>query len=281
MKLDQVGYLPARPKLAIVTAAQATGAFSVRRSADDTEALRGTLSPPVSDPDTGETVRIADFSVLREAGSYYIDVGGVGASHEFDVSPTVYSRLFYLAMRAFYGQRCGTAVDLAPTFSGYSHPACHVAGAANPDATMHASSGGSGAVEGSQGWHDAGDYGKYVVNSGITTGELIWTYEAFADRVGAVRLDIPESGNPVPDILDEIRWNLDWMLKMQDADGGVWHKLTSERFGGFVMPQLDDGGPRYVIGTGAAPGRSPISPRRVASCLLWSSHRRVKSLNCA
>jgi len=271
VKLNQVGYLPARPKLAIVTATQAAGAFVVRRSAGDTEALRGTLGPQVSDPDTGDTVRIADFSVLREAGSYYLDVAGVGASHEFDVSPTVYSRLFYLAMRAFYGQRCGTAVDLAPTFSGYSHPACHVAGAANPDALMHTSSGARGDVDGSQGWHDAGDYGKYVVNSGITTGELIWTYESFAGRVGAVRLDIPESGNPVPDILDEIRWNLDWMLRMQDRDGGVWPKLTSERFGGFVMPHVDNGGPRYVIGTGTAPFKSSCATGDFAAVMAAAS----------
>jgi endoglucanase len=271
VKLDQVGYLPARPKLAIVTAAQATGAFAVRRSADDTEALRGTLGPQVPDADTGDTVRIADFSVLREAGSYYLDVAGVGASHEFDVSPTVYSRLFYLALRAFYGQRCGMAVDLAPTLSGYRHPACHVAGAANPDALMHASSGASGAIDGSAGWHDAGDYGKYVVNSGITTGELIWTYEAFAARVGSVHLDIPESGNPVPDILDEVRWNLEWMLKMQDRDGGVWPKLTSERFGGFVMPDLDDGGPRYVIGTGAPPYKSSCATGDFAAVMAAAS----------
>src|SRR5439155_1225863 len=106
------------------------------------------------------------------------------------------------------------------------------------------------------GWHDAGDYGKYVVNSGMTTGELLWTYEVFAGRVGSVRLDIPESGGSVPDLLSEVRWNLDWMLKMQDRDGGVWHKLTSERFGGFVMPERDDGGPRYVIGTGSGPYKS-------------------------
>jgi endoglucanase len=216
-------------------------------------------------------VRIADFSVLRDAGSYYLDVAGVGASHEFDISPTVYSRLFYLSMRAFYGQRCGSAVDLAPAFSGYRHPACHVAGAANPDALMHASSGASGPIDGSAGWHDAGDYGKYVVNSGITTGELIWTYEAFAARVGSVNLDIPESGNPVPDILDEVRWNLEWMLKMQDRDGGVWPKLTSERFGGFVMPDLDDGGPRYVIGTGSPPYKSSCATGDFAAVMAAAS----------
>jgi len=256
IKVDQVGYLPARAKLAIVTGPGATGSFSVRRSADGSEVLTGRLGPPRADADTGDTVRAADFSVLDQTGSFYLDVAGVGASHEFDVAPDVYAKVFYLAMRAFYGQRCGSAVDLAPTYPGYRHPACHAPGTPNPDALMHVSSGAAGAVEATRGWHDAGDYGKYVVNSGITTGELLWTFEAFAGRVGSVRLDIPESGGAVPDLLSEVRWNLDWMLKMQDRDGGVWHKLTSERFGSFVMPERDDGGPRYVIGTGSGPYKS-------------------------
>ena len=256
IKVDQVGYLPARAKLAFITDPAATGSFAVSRSADGSQVLTGRLGPPTADPDTGDTVRVADFTALTQTGSFYLDVAGVGASHEFDVAPEVYAKLFYLSARAFYGQRCGTAVDLAPTYPGYRHPACHVPGTPNPDALMHASSGAKGSVEATGGWHDAGDYGKYVVNSGITTGELLWTYEVFADRVAAVRLDIPESGNAVPDLLDEARWNLGWMLKMQDQDGGVWPKLTSERFGGFVMPEVDDGGPRYVIGTGAAPYKS-------------------------
>jgi len=256
VKVDQVGYLPARPKLAIVTDPNATGAFAVVRSTDGSRVLTGRLGPAGADPDTGDTVRVADFSALGQTGSFYLDVDGAGASHEFDVAPDVYAKVFYLAMRAFYGQRCGTAVDLAPAHPGYRHAACHVQGTRNPDALMHASSGGHGYLEATGGWHDAGDYGKYVVNSGITTGELLWAYETYTRRVGAVRLDIPESGNAVPDILDEVRWNLDWMLKMQDRDGGVWHKLTSERFGGFVMPDVDDGGPRYVIGSGAPPYKS-------------------------
>ena len=256
IKVDQVGYLPSRPKLAMVTDTRATGAFRVRRARDGAEVAGGALGPPQSDPDTGDTVRLADFSALGESGTFYLEVAGLGTSDEFDVAPDVYARAFLLVSRAFYGQRCGMAVDLAPLHPGYSYPACHVAGTPNPDALLHASAGAGGTVDGSGGWHDAGDYGKYVVNSGITTGELLWAYELFPERVGAVSLQIPESGNGVPDLLDEARWNLRWMLKMQDADGGVWHKLTSERFGGFVMPHRDDGGPRYVIGTGSAPFKS-------------------------
>jgi endoglucanase len=253
VKVNQVGYLPGLSKAAFVTDARATGAFSVRRAPDGAEVLRGQLSPARTDADTGDTVRVAEFGALAETGTFYLDVAELGTSHEFEIRSDVYADAFTLVARSFYGQRCGMAVDLAPLHPGYRYPACHVAGTPNPDAQGHASSGLSGMRDGSGGWHDAGDYGKYVVNSGITTGELLWTYELYASQVGNISLSLPESGNPTPDLLDEGRWNLEWMLKMQDTDGGVWHKLTSERFGGFVMPQVDDGGPRYVIGTGASP----------------------------
>jgi endoglucanase len=70
-----------------------------------------------------------------------------------------------------------------------------------------------------------------------------------------IRLNLPESGNGTPDILNEIRWNLEWILKMQDEDGGVWHKQTSEHFSRFVMPE-DDHLPSEVIGTGQEPYKS-------------------------
>jgi endoglucanase len=205
-------------------------------------------------------VQGADFSALRQRGRFYLDVPGVGRSWPFSIEPDVYAHAFYLALRAFYGQRCGTAVDLGPRFPGYSHPACHRRG------QFHPSSGRTGEAPSGHGWHDAGDYGRYVVNSGIATGTLLWTWELFADRVRGIRLDIPESGNNVPDILDEIRWNLDWMLSMQDSDGGVWHKQTSERFPPFVMPQ-DDGLTSYIIGTGSEPYKNSCATADFAAVM--------------
>jgi endoglucanase len=114
------------------------------------------------------------------------------------------------------------------------------------------------------GWHDAGDYGRYVVNSGITTGTLLWAWEMFPQPLHAVKLDIPESGGKPPDVLAEIRWNLDWMLSMQDEDGGVWHKQTSENFCGFIMPE-EDALTSYVIGTGGTPYKSTCATGDLAA----------------
>jgi len=256
IKVDQVGYLPNSPKLALVTA-QASR-FEVKSAADNATVFKGELSQSSTDADTGDSVQIADFSTLKKPGTYYLDVPGVGQSWKFSIGPDVFSRTYYLAMRGFYGQRCGTAVDLGPEFPGYSHPACHLKG------EFHASSGKQGERDNVGGWHDAGDYGRYVVNSGISTGTVLWTWEIFGPKLKKINLHIPESGNGTPDILNEARWNLEWMLKMQDDDGGVWHKQTSEHFAGFVMPE-DDHLPSEVIGTGQQPYKSTCATADLAA----------------
>lgn len=256
IKVDQAGYLPDSAKLALVTAQAST--FEVKRVSDDSTVFKGELSPVSQDADTGDSVQAADFSKLKESGTYYVDVPGVGKSWTFSIRPDVFSRTYYLAMRAFYGQRCGTAVDLGSEFPGYVHPACHLKG------FFHASAGQQGERDNVGGWHDAGDYGRYVVNSGISTGTVLWAWEIFGPKLTNIKLNIPESGNGTPDILNEARWNLEWMLKMQDEDGGVWHKQTSEHFSGFVMPE-DDNLPSVIVGTGQAPYKSTCATANLAA----------------
>src|SRR5271157_2859995 len=256
IKVDQVGYLPGASKVAVVTAAATT--FEVKRASDNVTVFKGTLGPASLDADSGDSVQIADFTKLRQAGTYYLDVPGVGRSWTFSIRRDVFLHTYYLAMRAFYGQRCGTAVDLGPEFPGYAHAACHLKG------EFHSSSGKRGERNNIGGWHDAGDYGRYLVNSGITTGTLLWTREIYGSKVKSIKLNIPESGNGTPDILNETRWNLEWMLNMQDDDGGVWHKQTSEHFPAFVMPE-DDHLPSVVIGTAEAPYKSTCATADLAA----------------
>jgi len=256
IKVDQVGYPQDGPKVVLVGVEAET--FEIRRSDDNTVAFRGQLSPPQADPDSGDRVQAADFSRLRKPGTYYVEVPGAGRSWNFAVGKDIFAHTYYLAMRGFYGQRCGTAVDLGPEFPGYFHPICHQHG------EFHPSSGAQGTRDNLGGWHDAGDYGRYVVNSGIATGTLLWTWEIFAKKIRDISLKIPESGNGTPDILNEARWNLEWMLKMQDADGGVWHKQTSEHFPGFVSPE-EDTLPSQVIGAGTTPYKSTCATADLAA----------------
>ncbi|MGD1155448.1 MAG: glycoside hydrolase family 9 protein [Terriglobia bacterium] len=256
IKLDQVGYPLDGPKIAMVSASAQT--FEVKRVGDNLTAFQGKLSARTMDAGSGDQVEAADFSRLRQPGTYYLDVPGVGRSWTFSIGPGGFSRTYYLAMRALYGQRCGTAVDLGPEFPGYTHAACHLKG------SFHPSSGKEGRRDNLGGWHDAGDYGRYMVDSGIATGTLLWAWEMFGPKLRDIKLNIPESGNGTPDILNEARWNLEWMLKMQDLDGGAWHKQTSEHFCEFVMPE-DDRLSSEVIGVGKEPYESTCATADLAA----------------
>ncbi len=256
IKVDQVGYALAAPKIAVVSSPAQT--FTVKRAADGAVVFQGKLSEPVNDADTGDTVEAADFSALRKPGAYYLEVPGVGRSWPFAIGRDIFARPYYLAMRGFYGQRCGTAVDLGPEFPGYAHKACHLKG------EFDASAGKEGKRDNVGGWHDAGDYGRYLPSSSVATATLLWTWELFGVNVRHVSLKLPESGNGTPDLLNEARWNLAWMLQMQDEDGGVWHKQTSAHFPGFIMPEADLS-PSLVVGAGAAPYKSTCATAGLAA----------------
>lgn len=178
-------------------------------------------------------------------------------SDRFLISRNIYIDALRLAMRAYYGQRCGCAVDLG---DGYRHAACHL------KAAYHRTSGREGSIANHGGWHDAGDYGRYIVNCGITCGTLLWAWELYPQVLGNLSLAIPESGGKTPDYLAEIRWNLEWVLSLQDADGGVWHKQTSEHFCSFILPEQDTL-TSYIIGTGKAPYKSTCASADLAAVM--------------
>jgi endoglucanase len=249
---NQLGYLPNARKFITLRASSAS--FTVRAQKSGAVVLQGKPSTPQDDAASGDRIQIADISPLTQPGNYIIETK-TGKSAPFEIGPDVYRHALWLSMRGYYGQRCGCSVDLG---DGYSHPVCHTA------AEFHANSGKTGPVKNHGGWHDAGDYGRYIVNSGISTGTLLWTWELLNSAVSKLNLKIPESGGRIPDFLAEIRWNLDWMLTLQDSDGGAWHKQTSENFCGLVMPQ-DDHSTSYIIGTGSAPYKSTCATADLAA----------------
>lgn len=150
-------------------------------------------------------------------------------------------------IKAFYYQRA--SIPIEEQYAGkWNREAAHF----DDTILIHSSAVSSLRPEGSvisssKGWYDAGDYNKYIVNSGFTVGVLLSLYEDYADQIGRLNTNIPESKNSTPDLLDEIHWNLDWMLTMQDPeDGGVYHKLTSPSFEGFIKP-TEGNQQRYVV----------------------------------
>ena len=192
-----------------------------------------------NDPATGMQIRKGDFSNLTREGKYYIRLNTNDTSYHFNISSNVFNDVFQKALKAFYFQRCGS--QLFYTHAGiYQRNACHTG-----DAFYHSSTGQSGFKLSRGGWHDAGDYGKYVVNAGISVATLLLAYELFPEYFSSDSLNIPESGNGIPDILDEVKYEIQWLLTMQASDGSVYHKLTKEQFESFVMP-AQDSGMRYI-----------------------------------
>ncbi len=187
-----------------------------------------------NDAATGLRVAKGDFTPLTAQGTYVIVTSRGDTSAPFPIGTMVFDDVYRKSLKGFYYQRCGVA--LGSTYAGaYAHPACHM-----HDAVYHATTGMSGSKSTLGGWHDAGDYGKYVVNAGVSVGTLMLAFEMFPQRFSQDDLNIPESGNGVADFLDEVRFELDWLLTMQDtADGGVYFKVTTTNFDDFEMPEKD------------------------------------------
>lgn len=189
---------------------------------------------------------LIDFSELKTAGTYQAYVGDEKVGHPIVIADDALESVTKGALKFFYFQRSSTALE--EEYAGiYARAAGH------PDTAVkyHPSTGVTtgGTFNGAKGWYDAGDYGKYIVNSGISTYTLLQLYQHNKEYFNKLNLNIPESNNDIPDILDEIKWNLDWMLTMQDVDGGVFHKLTTLNFAGTVMPEKGLA-QRYAIGKG-------------------------------
>ncbi len=236
IKLNQLGFLPNAKKLAVIPATNATN-FSVIDVATKKVVLTAALSDAALWAPAEEKVKLADFSKLNVAGNYQIRVSGLNDSFPFTIAADQYNSLNAAVIKAFYYNRA--SIELTPQFAGiYARAAGH------PDnkVQIHASAATNLRPEGTvisspKGWYDAGDYNKYIVNSGISTYTLLAAFEHFPDYYKSQNLNIPESGDAVPDLLNEVMWNIEWMLTMQDPnDGGVYHKLTDKKFSGMVMP---------------------------------------------
>ena len=244
--INQLGFLPQDNKVAVVANRQ-QGSFNVLSEDTQQVVLSGSLNGKGEWPLSGENVSLADFSSLTQTGKYRLELEGGSQSVPFTINQDVYSQVHDASLKAYYFNRAST--DLPEQFAGQW---ARAAGHPDQQVMIHSSAASNERPEGSfisapKGWYDAGDYGKYVVNSGISTYTLLLAYRQHKDFYQARSGHIPESNDQVPDILNEIMWNLDWLQAMQDPnDGGVYHKLTTLKFTGNVMPD-NTHEQRYVV----------------------------------
>lgn len=253
VKVNQVAYVPGVAKVATLVNASTSPVPWTLRNAAGAVVAEGQSTVRGADALSGDRTHLIDFSAFDTAGSGYVLSAGGSSSLPFDVSADPVKKLRYDALAFFYHQRSGIAIESQYVGSTYARAAGHLGVAPNQGDTSvpcRQSCGYSLDVRG--GWYDAGDQGKYVVNGGIATWQLQNAYERTLHVTGADKaaladgtLAIPERANGAPDVLDEARWEVEFLLRMQvpagrtDA-GMVHHKIHDESWTGIpTIPAQD------------------------------------------
>jgi endoglucanase len=260
VRVNQVGYLPNGPKSAtLVTETTDPLDWQLKTAAGQVVAT-GKSTPRGLDAASGQNVQTIDFSSYTTVGTGYTLVADGETSYPFDLG-NVYEQLRSDSLQFFYIQRSGIAIDGALVGDAYARPAGHLGVAPNQGDTDVPCQPGicDYRLDVRGGWYDAGDHGKYVVNGGIATAQLLSTFERTKTAasagggaaLGDGTLRVPERGNGVPDVLDEARWELEFLLRMQvpagKANAGmVHHKIHDQAWTGIPLQPQDDPQPRQL-----------------------------------
>jgi endoglucanase len=258
VRVNQVGYLPGGPKNATVVTETTTPLPWQLKNAAGTVVASGSSVPRGVDASSGQNVQSIDFSGYRVAGAGYTLVADGETSLPFDLDGTAYKQLSKDAIGLFYPQRSGIEIldSVAP---GYGRAAGHLGVAPNQGDTAVPCQPGvcDYTLDVRGGWYDAGDHGKYVVNGGIAVYQLMSLFERSKIASGGVTplvdgsLRVPEHGNSVPDVLDEARWELEFLLRMQvpagqPLAGMAHHKIHDANWTGLPLAPAADPQPREL-----------------------------------
>lgn len=212
-------------------------------------------------PIAGEDIYELDLSGLAAEGEFYVRIPGIGRSWPFRHGKQAYGRAFYIAMRGMYQQRCGN--ELKDEFTAWPRQVCHThAGEAAmiPTGLPYARTSGvkipvhdfeaikrtgvespSEGFTGVGGWHDAADFDRRWYHY-QAVWDLLFAYELAPEKFTDGQLHIPESGNRIPDILDEAEYGLLCWRNTQRPDGGVAGRIEQTRhtpYAKFGMPEND------------------------------------------
>lgn len=249
IKVDQFGYKPNDEKIAVIanpiTGYNNTTPFSpgttyqVREWTTNIVVFTGSITPwnaGATQTQSGDKVWHFNFSSLTTPGSYYIfDVTNNVGSYRFEISTCVYNNVMKAAVRMFYYQRCGMAKAFPFADTGFVDGVCHKGTQQDTDCRLYNNTNVSTSKDLSGGWHDAGDYNKYVNFAYSPLIDMLLAYE-YNPTVFSDDYNLPESGNGIPDLLDEVKYELDWFMKMQGNDSS----LISVIGGGSASPNSAD-----------------------------------------
>lgn len=241
IRYNQVGCYPQQEKFIVVEDTASIHKLKIKTPKGKTlkpASIRKTVSPL-----SGKTRYVVNLGELTAIGNYQISIGKERCS--IQVSDHPYHDIAKSSLRLFYLIRSGIPIEQGGIYKRpLGHPDTLVL--IHPSAATDKRPAGT-VISSPYGWYDAGDYNKYVVNSAFSIGLMFAAYEQQSTYFTNLNTEIPESHNQTPDLLDEMMFNLRWLQTMQDPDdGGVYHKLTTPNFEGFIMPTACRQ-PRYVV----------------------------------
>jgi endoglucanase len=258
VRVNQHGYLVTGPKRATIVNDSAVPLPWQLLSSASVVVATGSTQVYGADAMSGDYVHVADFSLFQTIGSGYSLVVGTAVSLPFDIGTSLYDGLRRDALAYFYHNRSGLPIEAQYVGDAYARPAGHIGVAPNQGDTMVACLPGTCdyALDVRGGWYDAGDHGKYVVNGALAAWQLMDLYESSL-RQGDLKglrddlLRIPETGNGTPDVLDEARWQMEFLLRMQVPAGQALagmahHKIHDVAWTGLPLLPSNDPQARYL-----------------------------------
>jgi endoglucanase len=264
--VNQAGYHPDWPKRAMVMNKAGDEPIALINAENGELVQMYAAQDAVSGPENS-TVQLLDLSAIKATGRFYLE-GDDLRSATFNINKNTYKEATRLLLRSYYLQRCGH--ELRDEETGLSHQACHLDDGVYPRDDEVNKEGQHRDATG--GWHDAGDYGKYIAPAAVTVNRLMSLYLMAPERYPDGALSIPESGNGQSDLLDELTIELDWMLKMQRSDGAVYRKVSGTKWTKAISPE-DDKQTRYVYGVSSPETGKFISSMAMAARAFESSDK--------
>ena len=256
---NQVCYFPDRAKKATLLSDSSKPVdFEVIDESGKT-VYEGKSTPFGHDKDSDDKVHVIDFTDLDKKGTYHIEAADGAESRDFVIGGSdIYSSLLYDSLNYFYQNRSGIEIESDFISSGDASELARAAGHPKDMAEIEQTwgySGSSGSIDVTGGWYDAGDHGKYVVNGGFSLWLMQNQYETavkygFEEAYGDGTMLLPENTNGTPDLLDETRWEMEWMLKMivdsGEYKGMAYHKAHDEKWTALGIAPADDDMKRIV-----------------------------------
>lgn len=241
--VNQVGYAPHQVKVALLRNVPfAPSSIDIIDISNDHVVAQATVLPAIPDLHSTDYIAEIHFDQLTAIGQYRFRLPAL-ISPVFEIKAQPDQDVKTLMLRSYYLQRCGVALD--DPISGLQHGLDHAHdGVLKHDDTIN-HAGQTRAASG--GWHDAGDYGKYVAPTAVTLAHLLDSYSLQPTAYPDGQLNIPESGNRRSDLLDEINIGLRWLLAMQRQDGAVYRKLSGTTWPKSLTPDQDLQ-TRYIYG---------------------------------